>query len=29
MAQGKGQDVSKVDAAAELARDRLAAVGLA
>ena len=28
MAQGKGKDASKVDAAAELARDRLAAVGL-
>ena len=27
-AQGKGKDVSKVDAAADLARDRLAAVGL-
>ena len=29
MAQGRGKDVSLVDAAAKLARDRLAAVGLA
>ena len=29
MAQGQGKDTSKVDAAADLARDRLAAAGLA